>query len=1358
MIRILSFQQILQIVGFLFYITTVNANTLSIPAELEPWQDWVLQKHKDIDCPYLYRKTDIKRCAWPSRLQLQELGKGVDFQQYWEVYGQSWLTLPGDQRLWPADVKLNNQPVEVMERDGRPVIRVEKGRHRVSGRIQWLRKPQYLSIPVDAGLISLSVDGKPAENLNIQTGRLWFNQSTAKPQTDKERDAVKIKVFRKLIDGIPIQLETRIRFAVSGSDRELLVGQLLPDQSKPLQLNSPLPARIEEGGQLRIQVRAGEWEVSLISRYLEPITGFSMRAMDEQWPPQEVWVFQPNRQLRSVTFEGAVPVDPSQMDLPSGWEGLSTYLMTPDTELMLNEKYRGNAAPAENELVVRRQLWLDFDGQGYTAKDRIKGKMNRGWRLNMQPGYALGRAAVNEQPRLITQLDENDLPGLEIREGYLNLDAVSRYQLDAPVMGAIGWSHDVTKLSAQLNLPPGWMLLHASGVDQVKNSWLEQWDLWDVFLCLIIAVAVGQLLGVSWGLLAAVTLVLTYQEHNAPLFIWLNIVAVLALIQVLPVGKFKRLLCNYQYFSLLLLALIALTFSVEQIREGIYPQLERNMVINSARYSSSLGGSVEADMTQAEVAESAIQKRKLSPKTESYALSPAPSKPNVFQQYDSNARIQTGPGEPTWQWQKVNLTWSGPVTQNQDIKFYYLSPLLTRMLKFAQVGLIILLAAGLISSTLKRVGKPRTGGPASSAIGLFPLLIWVNLLPQFVPQAMAEFPPETLLKELESRLLVAPDCAPDCVSINKARIQLQDSRLILRLQIDSLAHMAVPLPTQRQQWLPRIVMLDGKQVPALFQDSKGTLFAAVDAGRHELVMEGPVSADTLVLPFQARPHQVELDIPGWRISGLVDGRIQAGSLQFDRILKKTKATQNQDQLLPRPVDPFVKIERTLYLGADWQLHTRIERMAPSRGSINLQIPLWPGESIVSGGVKITDGKVNIAMRPNQREARWQSSLQQVSEVSVEAADNVSWVEHWRIAASPIWHVKTSGINSTKQSIAQEDLIPEWQPWPREVLRMEIDRPTAVEGAVQTVESAKLDYNPGKRASINTLELQVRASLGGEYELQLPAEGQIQELVVDGQELVVTQDTDTLRVPVRPGLQVIRVKWKTEEDISVNSATPEIRLSTPATNVQLSMNLPRNRWPLFVGGPNIGPAMLYWGVLIVIVLLAVALGICTKKAKLDIPVKTYQWLLLGFGMSTVTAVGGILVVLWFFAMERRARLDDEISDSYFDLIQFGLIVLSMAALLSLVATIPLSLLSTPNMQITGNGSHNFFYQWYQDRTFSELPSGWVISLPIWVYRLVMLSWSLWVVFALLRWLKWGWQCFSKNGLWRRKPKVSKTGQV
>jgi hypothetical protein len=49
---------------------------------------------------------------------------------------------------------------------------------------------------------------------------------------------------------------------------------------------------------------------------------------------------------------------------------------------------------------------------------------------------------------------------------------------------------------------------------------------------------------------------------------------------------------------------------------------------------------------------------------------------------------------------------------------------------------------------------------------------------------------------------------------------------------------------------------------------------------------------------------------------------------------------------------------------------------------------------------------------------------------------------------------------------------------------------------------------------------------------------------------------------------------------------------------------------------------------------------------------------------------------------------------------------------------------------------------------------VLTVPIFVYRLLMLAWALWLAFALLRWLKWGWGCYTTHGLWRKSTKIIK----
>jgi hypothetical protein len=70
-----------------------------------------------------------------------------------------------------------------------------------------------------------------------------------------------------------------------------------------------------------------------------------------------------------------------------------------------------------------------------------------------------------------------------------------------------------------------------------------------------------------------------------------------------------------------------------------------------------------------------------------------------------------------------------------------------------------------------------------------------------------------------------------------------------------------------------------------------------------------------------------------------------------------------------------------------------------------------------------------------------------------------------------------------------------------------------------------------------------------------------------------------------------------------------------------------------------------------------------------------------------------------------------------------------------------------MQIAGNGSNAHLLRWYQDRASAAPAQAWLFSVPVLVYRLAMLAWALWLAQALLRWLRWGWQCFTSGELWR-----------
>jgi hypothetical protein len=114
--------------------------------------------------------------------------------------------------------------------------------------------------------------------------------------------------------------------------------------------------------------------------------------------------------------------------------------------------------------------------------------------------------------------------------------------------------------------------------------------------------------------------------------------------------------------------------------------------------------------------------------------------------------------------------------------------------------------------------------------------------------------------------------------------------------------------------------------------------------------------------------------------------------------------------------------------------------------------------------------------------------------------------------------------------------------------------------------------------------------------------------------------------------------------------------------------------------------------------------------------------------------------------------------WFDLMQLALVALSAAALIALLLSINRGLLGSPEMQIAGNGSTAYLLRWYQDRATATPAQAWLFSVPVLVYRLAMLAWALWLAQALLRWMRWSWECFTSGELWRplreERPRLGK----
>ena len=1310
-----------------------------VPEPLAPWVDWVLRDAPDAVCPFVHGLGERRQCVWPSRLTLTLDARGGRFEQQWRVFRPSWVPLPGDLKNWPEDVTVDETRTAVVNKGGAPGLRLPPGRHTIAGTFSFAELPESLPVPAETGLLGLTLNGRsvPFPDRDL-AGRLWLRRQ---PETQETGSRLDVIVHRRVIDGVPLLLDTRIELKVAGPAREMLLGRAVPAGFVAMSLSAPLPTRVEGDGRLLVQVRPGTWQLALSARHLGgPVEAITLDAFDPEaapWDAEEVWVFDARNQLRVVEVEGVPGIDPQQTTLPPEWRQLPAYLMTSGSQMKLAERRRGDEDPAPDQLALARTLWLDFDGGGYTVHDQIQGTLTRSWRLEVGAPMELGRVAIDGQDQFLSRLEQSDRAGIELRQGHVNIQADSRMEDVRSRVPAVGWQHDFQSASGQLNLPPGWRLIHTSGVDDVRTTWIESWSLLELFLVLVTTMIVAQLYGVAWGAIALATLVLTYPESGAPRFAWLVLLGVSALTRVLPEGRVRGVVQVARLFAIAALALIAVPFAIGQARIALYPALEFPYLAVQGEVAKTAGvveGRLEMDAAEGISSAEVFREGRVAAKRAAQA---PPSSARVLSNYyapDPTALVSTGPGLPHWAWRTITFSWRGPVQQDQEIRWVLAPPWLNFVLAWVRIALVALLAFCLIE--VARFGETFRGGRAAAA------LLALGFV--FAPAGAraAELPSQELLDELRTRLLEPPECFPLCAASPRMRIEVDANVLRMRLEVDTAAETAVPLPGGLKQWVPEQVLLAGAPASGLAHSPDGRLWIPLPAGRHQITLEGPLpERDAVQIPLPLKPHRVVVGrVSGWQLDGVRDGEVDT-SLQLTR--ERDASNDGLATLEAPDLPPFVRVERTLKLGLSWQVDTRVVRVSPAGRALFLELPLLAGESPTTDVIEVEDGKALVNMRPGASEVTWSSVLDHGALRTLRAPDSLSWTEVWTVDASPIWHVDVQGIPAVHVPQTPAVRTRRWQPWPGESVELRITRPDSVDGRTLTIDRAAVNVRPGMRSSEQDLLLSLRASRGLQHAVTLPQGSELVSVEIDGAVQPVRASEGRVVLPIRPGAHQAKLVWRSPTPISLRYTAPVIDPGAPSVNAEVEVAVPRDRWVLFVGGPRLGPAVLFWSLLIVALLLALGLG----RVPLT-PLGWGSWFLLFVGMTQVPIWASAIVVVWLFLIGwRRENAERASSAAAFDGLQLLIVLLTLAAMLTLIFAVQQGLLGYPDMQIGGNGSTGHVLRWYDDRSAELLPTPWFVSVPLAFYRLAMLAWALWLARALVQWLRWGWECFSENGLWR-----------
>lgn len=1296
-----------------------------VPPDLRGWVPWITSRYPDLACPVT---ANGRGCLWPGALTVDARSDGAALDLSAHVDAPLPLPLPGGPGAWPQDVSVDGRPAPVLDAGGVPVVVLPPGAHRVTARIPWTVRPASLPVPAAVGRIALTVDGEAIAWPRIDADGLRLG---AAPLEEREGERLEVEVSRRIRDGVPVVVDTVVVLRASGAGRELDLGAVGVPGTSPVSLSATLPARFTPERSLVVQLRPGTWEVRFESVHDGPVAELRRPPRAAPWPEVEHWAFAADDRTRAVNLSGPPGVDPARTTIPGDWRTLPVFAVDEQTGLRFEELRRGEPEPPPNQLHLSREIWVDMDGGGLTLRDRFTGVMHRDWRLEVEAPARLGHLSAQGMDQVITQV-EGQTEGVDLRAADVVVVAESRIDGRPTALPAVGWATDVQSLDAVLHLPPGWTLLAGTGIDNLDGSVLDRWTLFDLFFVLVLALATARLLGPGWGALALVGLALARHEADAPQWTWAVLLILVALARVVDEGWPGRAVALGRVACLLVLAVQIVPFSVNQIQVGLFPALAREWQTPS---DGGVNLQVAEDVTSAYLqtapADGYAFSRGGEGKSEGWSggdLGKVGRKSYLSSQVDPSAIVQTGPGVPTWSWDIQPLRWSGPVARDHTMRLFLLGPITNLVLALLRVALLALLALELAGARSWKLGPAARAVPAALALLLL------------LPMAARAQPTPEVLRELEARLLVPPACAPRCVDVSRGTLTVSGDRLVYEAEVHAAAASSWAVPGPTGVWVPSAVSLDGAPTGAMARMADGFLHVRVEPGVHRVRVEGALPpSDVVALAFGLPPKLLTWSGEGWALDGLrADGSVDA-SVQLARMLGETSTAQSAENL-----SPWLEVHRQLDLGVPWRVKTTLVRVGPSDYPVTVKIPLLPGEAVTDAGFEPVSGLVSVTLDRDVRELSWLSTLDEVEAVALTAPVGVPWTEVWTLSCGPMFRCANVGP-APLEHVVDGAWSPRWRPWPGEVVTVNVSRPPGVAGQTTTIDRAELVVKPGRRQLVAELTLSIRSSQGGRQVLTLPEGSSLQSVLVQGQSRPLQlRDDRQLHLPLQPGTQEVKVSWQQPDPPTVFDRVPAVDLGGPAVNVTVVVEPMLERWIAALRGPTWGPVPQMWSYVLIVLLIAPLLARAPWS-----PLAAWQWALLGLGMTQVPVVAPLVIVCWLLALGWRREHPHE-NAVVFDLIQVGLLGLTVVALALLYGAIHAGLLWQPDLQVAGNGSHEGRLVWFLDRSTSEMPRPILVTFPMWTWRVGMLLWSLWLAGSLVRWLPWAFRAWTTGGWYKVPP--------
>ena len=196
----------------------------------------------------------------------------------------------------------------------------------------------------------------------------------------------------------------------------------------------------------------------------------------------------------------------------------------------------------------------------------------------------------------------------------------------------------------------------------------------------------------------------------------------------------------------MVIVIVLLPYSVKQLREGFYPQLEQ--VYNAYTPPSAVADKQKGGIADTLEENSVQSTMEYAGKVMRSAAAPAKMsyapQEQELQQYDIQSKVQAGPGVPDKVWRSVRLSWNGPVDASLQLQLFLISPLVNFILILIKVAALFLLAFFMVNRKDFESVKFELAGTAP---GLTKALVFCLLISgaSATPGLCADYPSQELL-------------------------------------------------------------------------------------------------------------------------------------------------------------------------------------------------------------------------------------------------------------------------------------------------------------------------------------------------------------------------------------------------------------------------------------------------------------------------------------------------------------------------------------------------------------------------------------------------------------------------------------